>query len=266
MMNAKRCTWILVFSLLNASSVVAQLPTDHTTSFDDRPEQLMKQDPSTLVSEATYERKWPYLRESNITWKMRLWRLLDTRTTANTALNDIGTAHGSLISVLIDGAREGRFKAFNPTDDRFTTELSWEALNAKLYNDSVSRGLLSSPKEIRFYRLKEDWLYITSERKLVCRIIGIAPLRERIAPNGSRALEPVCWFYYPVIRPYLVEQTVSRTATCDAQNLDELFEMRKYTGTIERSVAHPRPTPEQQAQVLKIEAMMDQQKRADEHK
>jgi hypothetical protein len=196
---------------------------------------------------------------------MRIWRDVDTRVESNHRMADIGAGHSSLAAVLIKGAIDGVYKAYTPADDRFTHELSGDALKAQLHNDAVTPAAFN-PALITRYRLKEDWLYITSEHKLVCGIIGIAPLRTVVAADGVTTDEPMFWLYYSGVRQYLREQHVSAIPGGKARNLDELFELREYAGDIWKVNSYSSPTPEQRAQTLKVEAMLDQQRKVAEDK
>src|SRR4051794_27085821 len=105
---------------------------------DPRVEQLMKQDPATLVSEASYERGWPPLLESNISWKSRVWRTIDPRDGINTRLSDIGPDHSSLAAVLIKGVLDGKYKVYPYTDDHFAPSgMTMEAFRTVLTNDTT---------------------------------------------------------------------------------------------------------------------------------
>jgi hypothetical protein len=202
---------------------------------DPRVEQLKNERPENLVSEESYSVEWPTVHEKDILWKSRMWRTMDLRDERNALLSgrsmaDKGTGgrRKDFTQVVMDGAQNEQFNAYSADDDRFSVKLSPEAIRAIIAADRVKYP--NDP--ITTFRIKQDWMYIGSEQKLVARIIGIAPVRQVIAADGATTEEPLFWVYYPNIRKYLREQPLTCSADPSIQNLDQVFETIKFSSTI----------------------------------
>jgi hypothetical protein len=238
------CFWALAFlqsSAAFAQSEAALQTTDAVQRTEDsRIAQLTNQDPATLVSEGTYSLQWPALNEKNIGWRTRVWRTVDTRVDLNAQLTDIGTGHLNLTAILIKGVLDGKYKAYTHSDDVFSKGLSTDAFRTQLSNDTTKAGTAFNPALVTKFRVKEDWIYVISEKKLVCRIIAIAPVRDVVTANGDVKEQLMFWLYYPTIREYFVTQKLNAPAGSVPANLDELFELHQYSGTVDKTVKYAR--------------------------
>ena len=190
---------------------------------------LFNQNIDSYQPDLTYRVNWEPVAERQITWTKRVWRTIDLSNPANHFLTT-PALRSSFASIFFNGILQGSYKAYSNTDERFANELSPENIRKIL----VSAAL--NPAAIKTFRIKEDWVYNAREDELVVRIIGIAPLVETAAANGKTDARPAFWVYYPAARPYLAQHPVAGTHTKNfsADNLDKVFELRKFSGTIER--------------------------------
>lgn len=189
----------------------------------DRQQQLFNQDVSTYVSEDKYALPWERIEWKDIAWKKRVWRDIDVRKLENRAFDNLAT-------VLVEGFLKGAYKAYSAADDRFTTELTKEQFIALL----TSRGF--NPATVTKYRIKEDWLFLSNENRIVVRILGIAPIRESATSDGPVLPQPAFWLYYPDTRNFLAQQKVVSKENPYILNWDNLMEGRHFNSDIDKVI------------------------------
>jgi hypothetical protein len=174
--------------------------------------------------------------ERDLYWKCRIHRVVDFRDERNKAL--IATVQGKsdLGEILVKGVMDDRYKAYGAHDDRLTHSISRDSVSTLLTNAGISE---TSGRRIEKFLVKQDWLYLWPEKKLVSRIICIAPLLESIETDGTTKDVPLFWLYYSSVRPYLRDYRLP-LVDGSPHNLDELFEQWKFNSTI-RSVQKYEP-------------------------
>jgi|LauGreDrversion4_2_1035121.scaffolds.fasta_scaffold07907_3 gliding motility associated protien GldN len=210
--------------------------------------------------QAVTERKvvdWPYLREADVLWAKRVWRIVDTRQKQNqpmkwpknplkiilynAILSEKLTAYknDSLTSIL----SPTEFKNFMAEKKPVTTFIDPngdpdDPNNIRI--DSVDVSL--NPEDIQKYKIVEDWIFDKKESRMYVRIIAIAPM---IAPQkeGVELGEMEwCWLKYHKdvsdadvadVRSVLVNMEVFNRQN-DAARLtyDDWFEQRLFTSYI----------------------------------
>lgn len=200
--------------------------------------------------EITFEerRAIPYdnLREADIFWEKRMWRVIDFKEKMNLPF---AYPKLPLAQILIDLVKSGEVTAFNPLDDEFATPYTAEQVNAKLYRvDSVpifdpntyeeTIQVIESefdPIWVTKLWIKEDWIFDEETSTMVCRIVGIAPVRELVDENSGLVIgdEVMFWLHYPSLRDYLATKPVFNNFN-DAVRLswEDIFEMRLFSSYI----------------------------------
>jgi len=162
----------------------------------------------------------PHIREADVAWSKRIWRVIDTRQKMNLPFV---SDQGNFIEVLLKIAQQ------NPDlplfeDDRFTKLTTREHIANRLsVIDSVEVFDMETEetvwqatnnkidyKDFNQIRLKEDWMLNTNTGRMECRIIGIALVREVKDPNSdvARGNEVLFWMHYPTVRDFLAKERV----------------------------------------------------------
>lgn len=168
-----------------------------------------------------------HMREADILWKKRVWREIDTREKQNLAFRypgDDETGGGYFIEILIDAVKKGKLKAYSPLDDRFTSALTKEQImeafvgvsDTTMSEDPLTGEITQvishrdfDPDRVTRYRVKEDWMFDRNLGRMTVRIIGIAPMIDRLNDDGSfRASSPMFWIYYPEARNVMAQYEV----------------------------------------------------------
>ncbi len=189
----------------------------------------------------------PYepLRESDVFWKKRVWRLIDTREKMNKPFAYPGRP---FFQILIDAIKneEKPMRVF--ADEDFKQELTLEQIDKQLFKmdstevqDPVTyeKSVVITRNDINFedikrYRVKEIWYFDKQSSTQKVRILGIAPLITIRADQGSTIGEsPLFWVYYPEAREYLVRETVFNPSNDASQiSWEDLMEMRYFSSYI----------------------------------
>ncbi|QQR85342.1 MAG: gliding motility protein GldN [Flavobacteriales bacterium] len=99
---------------------------------------------------------------------------------------------------------------------------------------AVSQEARLESRDIKQYRLKEDWIFDKQRGVVDVRIIGIAPMKEVRGEDGElRGHAPLFWLYYPECR-YVFAQFDAFNPHNDAQRIpfEGFFMKRMFSSTI----------------------------------
>jgi len=205
---------------------------------------------------------YEHIREDDAVYRQRVWRELDVHEKMNLpfvykATEDNGNQR--FINILLNGIKTGQITAFDANvDDRFTTPMTFKQIAGGLVGqpstiqvpDMVadpdgSKGLMRdttiqaefNPESVERYQLKEEWVFDKESSRVHVRILGIAPEKTILNPDGSfRAVLPIFWVYYPDLRPMLAKYEAYNGKNFGARmSWEELFESRMFASRIIKS-------------------------------
>lgn len=162
----------------------------------------------------------PYepVREADIAWEKRMWRIIDTREKINIVWR---AEEEPFFNILKEMILNGDITAFE--DEKFKTPLTGEEVEGKLYKiDTIPSFDYETYQEkievvkntldwrnIKKYRIKEIWYFDEEASMMKNRILGIAPIMEEEVEGLDRPLVyPLFWVYYPEARQYLGKKRV----------------------------------------------------------
>jgi|AntRauTorckE5430_2_1112549.scaffolds.fasta_scaffold05436_1 gliding motility associated protien GldN len=188
---------------------------------------------------------YEYVREADILWQKRIWRVLDVREKINLPFSN---PERPLINILMEAANEGKIELYSVIDDQFTTPLTdaergsiagsidtVPVVDPETYEVTYSlvpREL--NPDDIRRYRLQEIWFFDRESSQMKVRILGIAPLKDETDEDGNVIYErAMFWVYYPGARQVLANENAFTSAN-DAANRswEDVFEARFFNSYI----------------------------------
>jgi len=170
----------------------------------------------------TFESKvlpYEFLRESDIPWEKKVWRIIETREKLNIPFRNPQRA---FFTILVDKIKEGKITAFK--DEFFKEPLTKDGVDSLIFSiDSstvydpetyeetivVTKSEVN-PDDIMRYRIKEVWYFDKEASVFKVRILGISPLKDEIdAETGEFKYEmPLFWVYYPELREFLADEPV----------------------------------------------------------
>jgi gliding motility associated protien GldN len=198
---------------------------------------------------------YTYVREADMMWSKRTWRVIDLREKMNLALYypmEPTVCMMSLFDVLKTAILKNELKAFaNPVfDDEFTREMtteevanmlvSWDSTHqTEDVNNPGTYITVPVKSEIKAgdicrYWIKEDWFFDKQRSVMEVRIIGICPLIQKKSEDGEvLGVKPLFWIYFPDARPVLA-RSASFNSRNDSERMsyDELFVKRKFSSYV----------------------------------
>lgn len=185
------------------------------------------------------------IREADIFWEKRIWRVIDIREKMNLPF---AYPERPFFSILQDAAEAGEINVYSVEDDKFTQRLPADevaSMGATIdtvvtfdpvtyeEKEQIVRNELD-PSDVKRYRLKEVWFFDEETSTMQVRILGIAPLLDVLDDNGNFKYEkPMFWVYYPEARQVLAREKVF-TYGNDAAPItwEGLMEMRFFSSYI----------------------------------
>ncbi len=168
----------------------------------------------------------PRIREIDVAWKRKVWRVIDVRQKVNQAFvyeGDEYSGGGAFIEILLHLAKNKDIVPYMRDD--FKNELSGKDLEEKTAGrvDSVltvdpitleekyeMTRREFNPRSIVKYRIKEDWIMDRNRGKMVVEIVGIAPVETILHPETGLPVGEAAmfWIYYPDARKFLGQYEV----------------------------------------------------------
>jgi gliding motility associated protien GldN len=198
---------------------------------------------STILEKQTL----PYegIREADIMWEKRVWRVLDVREKMNLPFS---YPEEPFITIVMDGVKDSTLRAYSIEDDKFHHRLS--AREVMTLGSSIDTIPYFDPntfeqkyrvvenkmdaESVKRFRMKEVWFFDKEASVFKVRILGIAPLKDQTDEAGNFLYEqPLFWIYYPDCREYFGKHRVfADNNDANPTSWEDLFEQRRFSSYI----------------------------------
>jgi gliding motility associated protien GldN len=187
------------------------------------------------------------IREADILWEKRIWRVIDTREKMNLPFV---APESPLFTLLRDAVLTGEMSAYSTEDDKFTKRLDKNDIKNVLFEiDTITTINMDTGEEevqivqselnwedVKRFRIKEAWFFDKNLGTLRHRILGIAPMIDVKNDNGDFMFErPLFWVNYPTSRNVLAQHKAIATDNVAATiTWEDLFETRHFASYISK--------------------------------
>lgn len=211
--------------------------TSHAQALDDIVPRTIMKDRQVL--------KYQPIREADIFWEKRVWRIIDFREKMN---QPFVYPEEPFFGLIRDAAFHGDITLYSTENDKFSTPLNQSEVESIFFTtdtivvydpDTFTEEIRVIRNEldwndVKRIRVKEQWFFDKNTSSLNVRILGIAPLVEERDENGNfRYEKPLFWAYYPELRPVLASVQVFNSQNDGSlMSWEDLMEMRYFSSYI----------------------------------
>lgn len=213
--------------------------------------QLAAQPISEQPRNSPYEQKleqerkiipYDHLRESDVFWERRLWRIIDCREKINLPFI---YPKRPLIQIFLEAVEKEGLPAYSSIDDEFNNQITASEILMGL-NDPDTLYTVDpltfrdtmiittnefDPLTVKKFKIQEVWIFDEETSTMYPRIMGIAPVRDVYdAITGDFRGESVMfWIYYPDARQ-LMANAFAFNPRNDAIRMswEDIMEMRLF--------------------------------------
>ena len=197
----------------------------------------------------------PSVREADVFWSRKVWRIVDLREKMNLPLYYPTTeidGRVNLIALILKGIENNQITPYDASsDDDFKVPMTFDQVKQrfgaearteeKIDFDTGERTQVTvqgeiRPNDIKQYLIKEEWYFDKNNSTMNVRIVGICPIREFMREgdtSGQVQREKLFWIYYPEARPLLSTNLVlNQYNPAQQTSFDDLFIKRSFNSYI----------------------------------
>ncbi len=236
-MKALKITCLFMLVLLGAAAYAQ--PDYDATVYEDW----------TYEKAAVKQRKvvpYPYLREADVSYQKRIWRVVDTRQKQNYVMKWPKSHFGNMMyKAVLDGVltpyrNDSLVSIFTPEE---VLDLGVIRENQQVINpanpddpyDLIDTVIITpfDPMKIEKFMIMEDWIFDKKHSVFFARIIAIAPMYQPIFGGVPLPEQPMLWVYYPELRNAMINWEIfNRKNDASRISYDHWWEKRMFASYI----------------------------------
>ncbi|MBC8045720.1 MAG: gliding motility protein GldN [Fimbriimonadaceae bacterium] len=191
---------------------------------------------------------YDHIREADVFWEKRVWRVIDFREKMNLPFSWPKDPFMDRIYNLVIA---GELTAYSPLYDDFKAENAFTVedvqnkfnrvdtvylFNEETYEEEIRTVPVTfNYMEVKKLKIKEDWIFDEETSTLQVRIVGIAPVKERIDQATGEPIgeEDMFWIYYPDMREHMIRIEVFNTKNSARYfTFEDIFENRYFSSYV----------------------------------
>ena len=239
---------LFLFLSPSVFSQVVDEPEDNSDGFYEKESELIENGKKAF--------EFPYVREADVVWAHRVWRVIDFKEKINQVFYyPIAPDQGrkNLFTILDEALTSGQIRGFD--GDMFENVVNWEELKASLagseiierYDTDIDGNeiitydtIMTSlkPEDVTMLRIKEDWFIDKNRSVEDVRIIGFALIYMQQKEEGTPPVQmPLAWIRYndPEVRELLGNAEVYNMDNDRARrSYDDIFRKRIFSSYVIR--------------------------------
>jgi gliding motility associated protien GldN len=198
---------------------------------------------------------YTYLREADVLWSRRLYRIIDLREKMNQQLyyptRPVADGRMNFINIILEGLAKGEFNAYDgdsESADSVVVPTTYADIQGKMgagpatitktdVNGNPKDTTIiqpANPEYVKQLLVYEEWFFDKKHSKLDVRILGICPIYIKMDEVTGRPIRnKLFWVRYDEIRDILARKEIYNTYN-DAQRIsfDDYFLQRKFSSYI----------------------------------
>lgn len=187
---------------------------------------------------------WEPVREADIAWTKKIWRVIDVREKMNLSFQYPGMPLFQILKEMVENGDAKAFKSDDFKDEILPDEIAnivakqdtIVIFNDETYEEEVQ--IVSNDlnyEAINRYRVKEIWYFDEEASVMKVRVLGIAPIIDEFDPETGvfKYSLPLFWVYYPEARETFAKfQVFNEFNNMAPMSWYDLFETRFFSSYI----------------------------------